>query len=62
MPAQLSGILLVAVFALAAVAGTVLAVRLIALSSPSARRPAPGPKAGPGPAKVAGPAGPPARP
>jgi hypothetical protein len=39
MPAQLSGILLVAVFALTAVAGTVLAWRLVALSAPSVRHP-----------------------
>jgi hypothetical protein len=45
MPAQVSGILLVAVFAVAAVAGAVLAGRLVALSAPSVRRP-PGRKAG----------------
>ena len=38
--AQLSGILLVAVFALTAVAGTVLAWCLVALSAPSIRHPA----------------------
>ena len=39
MPAQVSGILLVAVFAVAAVAGAVLALRLVALSAPSIRQP-----------------------
>jgi hypothetical protein len=45
MPAQVSGILLVAVFAVAAVAGAVLAWHLVALSAPSVRQ-APGRKAG----------------
>ena len=45
MPAQVSGILLVAVFAVAAVAGAVLACRLVALSAPSVRQ-RPGRKAG----------------
>jgi len=45
MPAQFSGILLVAVFALAAVAGAVLAVRLVSLSAPSIRQ-GPGRKGG----------------
>jgi hypothetical protein len=52
MPAQVSGILLVGVFALAAVAGVVLACRLVALSAPSVRR-LPGGNAGRGPAVVA---------
>jgi hypothetical protein len=60
MPAQLSGILLVAVFALTAVAGAVLAVRLVALSAPSNRRQGPRLTAGPGAAGAAGSAGPPA--
>jgi len=47
MPAQVSGILLVAVFAVVAMAGTVLAWRLVALSAPSLRRP-PGCRAGSG--------------
>jgi hypothetical protein len=52
MSAQVSGIVLVAVFALAAVAGAVLAGRLVLLSAPSVRRP-PGGKAGRGPAVMA---------
>ena len=39
MPAQVSGILLVAVFAVAALVGAVLACRLVALSAPSVRHP-----------------------
>jgi hypothetical protein len=39
MPAQVSGILLVGVFAVAAVAGAVLAWRLVALSAPAVRHP-----------------------
>jgi len=39
MPAQFSGVLLVAVFAVAAVAGAVLACRLVALSAPVVRHP-----------------------
>jgi hypothetical protein len=38
MPAQLSGILLAAVFALTAVAGIIAAWRLVVLSSPPARQ------------------------
>jgi len=49
MPAQVSGILLVAVFAVVAVAGAVLAWRLVALSAPSIRQ-APARRAGRGPA------------
>jgi hypothetical protein len=45
MPAQLSGILLAAVFALTAVAGIILAWRLVVLSSPPVRQ-GPGRKAG----------------
>jgi hypothetical protein len=52
MSAQVSGILLVAVFALAAVAGVVLACRLVLLSAPSVRRP-PGGNAGCGSAVIA---------
>jgi hypothetical protein len=52
MPAQVSGILLVAVFAVAAVAGAVLAGRLVALSAPSVRH-RPGRKAGRVPAVAA---------
>ena len=52
MPAQVSGILLVAVFAVVAVAGTVLAWRLVALSAPSIRQP-PGRKSGRGAAAAA---------
>jgi hypothetical protein len=52
MPAQVSGILLVAVFALVAVAGAVLAGRLVALSAPSVRQ-APGRNAGRVPAVTA---------
>jgi hypothetical protein len=52
MSAQVSGILLVGVFALAAVAGVVLACRLVLLSAPSIRR-APRSKAGRVPAVIA---------
>jgi len=52
MPAQVSGVLLVAVFALAALAGVVLACRLVALSAPSVRHP-PGRKVRRAPAVIA---------
>jgi hypothetical protein len=52
MPAQVSGILLVVVFALAGVAGAVLACRLVALSAPSVRQ-SPGRRAGRVPAVIA---------
>jgi hypothetical protein len=52
MPAQVSGILLVGVFALAALAGVVLACRLVLLSAPSVRHP-PGRKVRRAPAVIA---------
>jgi len=52
MSAQVSGILLVSVFALAAAAGAVLACRLVALSAPSVRH-LPGRRVGRGSAVIA---------